>query len=315
MHTGTFKLGLARGLVFCVMGAALSGCLRPPEATADKIPPPQTTPVVLDVRGVKPAVDYSDLAAVLRECVRKGGHVEPVALKRVVDRLDAQVKRLAVTGPTATPKLLPGEDDRLAYWLNARAAWALALALRNGCPEALPAAALEACALPLDGRKMTLRDIDAVLAGDKDWRAIVVAPGIRANRARLPTRPFAAKDVRERIAARLSEFLDDPDRFEIDQAEKLVRVPPILDPIRRRLIDEQNRKRGTASATLMTALLEHVTGSAHRRLQDAIGLRCVRAGDTDKVVFPRPSRYERRRPVRWPRPAPTTRAASGSAGV
>jgi len=310
MHAGTFKPGLARGLVFGVACAFLAGCPRAPEAVRQK-----TAPVTLDVQGVKPAVDYGDLAAVLAECVRSGGRVEPVALKRVVDRLDAQVKRLAVTGPTATPKLFAARDDRLAYWYNARAAWALALALRNQCPETLCPGALETCGFPLDGRETTLRDIDRVLGADADWRVVVAAPGIRANRARLPTRPFAGADVRERIAARLSEFVDDADRFEIDQEHKVVRVPPILCPVRRRLVDECNRRQGVSSATLISALLEYVTGSAHRRLQDAIGLECAPAADTDKVVFPRPSPYERRHPTHWPKPGPTTSAGAGRAGA
>jgi hypothetical protein len=231
-------------------------------------------------------VDYGDLAAVLNEAVRSGGRVEPVALKRVADRLDAQVKRLAVTGPKTTPQLLPAEGDRLAYWYNARAAWTLALALRNDCPSKLPVAALEVCPFPLDGRQMTLRDIDTLLADNDDWRAVVAAPGIREDRARLPTRPFSAEDVRARIGRRLSEFLDDGSRFEIDQEQRVLRVPPVLWPMRHRVIAAHRRKYGTTRATFITALLEHVTGSAHRRLQDVIGLPCVPATSTDRVVFP-----------------------------
>ena len=276
-----FKSGLAWAVTFSLGCGCLGGC--PGQDGARKY---KTDPVRLDLGGVKPAVDYGDLAAVLKEAVRGGGRVEPVALKRVAARLDAQVKRLAVTGPQATPQLFAAEEDRLAYWYNARAAWALALALRNDCPAKLPTAALEVCPFPLDGRQMTLDGIDAILVKDDDWRVVVAAPGIRQDRARLPAQPLSAKDVRQRIARRLSELVDDQSRFEIDQEQKVLRVPPVLWAVRHRVIAARRRKYGATGPTFITALLEYVTDSAHRRLQDVIGLRCVPAASTDRVVFP-----------------------------
>ena len=131
---------------------------------------------------------------------------------------------------------------------------------------------------------MTLEDIDAILARDADWRALAAAPCVKLTRARLPRSPFTAAGIRERIAERLSDFVDDERRFVIDRRERVIRVPPVIWRYRDRLIAEHNAGCRTCEATLATALLPYTRGSAHRRLQDAVGLRCVRAPETDEIA-------------------------------
>jgi len=241
----------------------------------------QYPPVVLETSGVAPGLGTAELAYVLTEAVATDGRVKVGALKRSAGRLDAQLKRLAVTGPTATPKLLPTAEHRLAYWYNARAAWAMKLLLLRDCPEELSDAALLRRRFPLDGRTMTLEDIDAILAAEANLRAVVAAPGVTFQRARLPSRPLAPDDVRRRIAERFAEFIDDKERFVVDVPGRRVRVPPVLWQFHQRLIRHHQATYGTEGATLTTALLAYVTGSPHRRLQDAIGYPCV-AGRPDR---------------------------------
>ena len=232
-------------------------------------------PVRLDTTGVEPRVTYADLAGVLDRGVDGNGHLDMFFLKKLAGRLDAQLKLLAVTGPTATPELVAGPEERLAYWYNARAAWATKLAMLANCPKELSRERFEARPFPLDGRQMTLEDIDAILSKDDDWRVVVAAPCARMHRARMPKAPFTAADVRGRAARRFEQYIDEADRFVIDVQERRILVPAVLWQFRRRLIDEHNRTYATTGATLITALLPYVGGSPARRLQNAIGYRPV----------------------------------------
>jgi len=258
-----------------VAAAMLSGCAMAPE------------PVVLTPTALQREVAYDDLGAVLAVAVTRRGRVDVEELTKASNmaRLDAQLYRLSIVGPTASPSLLPTPEDRLAYWYNARTAWALKLALDASCPVRMTADQLRRRPFPLDGREMTLDRIDEALAGDGDWRAPVAAPGIVFHRAVLPPTPFTAQDVRERMARRLNEFLANEEHFIIDVKRKTVVIPDVLWRQREELISQHHVRYGTAGATLTTALLPHATGAAHRRLQDAVGYRCIVAGHGGHVAL------------------------------
>ena len=252
-----------------------SGCSTAPE------------PVVLTPTALQRSVTYDDLGVILAAVVTRHGRVDVTELTKEpnVTRLNAQLYRLSIVGPTASPSLLPTPEDRLAYWYNARTAWALKLALDASCPVRMAADQLRGRPFPLDGREMTLDRIDEALADDGDWRATVAAPGIVFQRAVLPDRPFAAQDVRERMARRLNEFLANEEHFVIDVKRKTVVIPDVLWRLRENLIARHHARYGTQGATLATALLPHATGAAHRRLQDAVGYRCLAARRGEHVAL------------------------------
>ncbi len=241
--------------------------------------------VTLDVRGVKPTIDYTDLAVVLEGSLGNDGALRPERFKPLSGRLDKQLKRLAVTGPNATPKLLASPQSRLAYWYNARAAWAIELARLEGFPEKVHLDRFMSRRFPLDGRTSTLAGIDRSITDEGGWRAVVAAPGLCLERARLPETPFGASDVRKRMQNRFSQFVDDPERFVIDISARKVRVPGVLWQLRRRIIDHHRGDYGDTDVKLTTVLLRYVTGSAHRRLQDAVGYVCVPAGCCPKLAL------------------------------
>jgi hypothetical protein len=229
-------------------------------------------PVRLDLCGSAGDANTDALAAVLSECTNKAGYIDCGELKRRKPLLDACLKRLAVTGPAAAPSLYPTPDARLAYWYNARAAWAMRLALDANCPrKALAPARLEERPFPLDGRQMTLDAIDAIILRDYGWQAAVAAPCVRLRRARLPARPFAARDVRPAVERRLQEYLADRDRFVIDVAGRDILFPPVLWGVRERLVAEHEQAFHTRGSTLNTALLPFASGVGSLRLQDATG--------------------------------------------
>ena len=211
-------------------------------------------PIELATAGVEPAIRYDDLAAVLKSGVREGKVVEE-AIRGSRARLDAQLARLAVTGPTVTPTLLPTREDRLAYWYNARAAWSLKLTLLDDCPDKITRRCLELRAFPLDGRMMRLADVDSILAADSDWRTAVAAPSVRQNEAGLPDAPFDAQTIRAAIDSRFLDYLGDSDRFIIDVELKQIVFPPSLWAVRERLVKMYQHSLGSSGATYVTALL------------------------------------------------------------
>lgn len=288
MRGACFKVAL--GFLTVALAA---GCA----PTVGKLPP-----VTLDTSGTAAGVDYGDLGAVLKGAVAAGGRIKPRRLPAFAARLDAQIKRLAVSGPAVTPRLFSTEGGRLAYWYNARAAWALKLlvlyseafaaaekaagvlppgvgwlARRQLKSRGIGAGDFQTTEFPLDGRTMTLEGIDALLAHRFGWRALVAAPGVAPDRAPLPAGPFSADDAAGSAARRFEGFIDDDSRLTIDVPSRHVRVPPVLWRFREQLIARHNETYNTRGATLTTALLRYVRGSAHRRLQDAVGYRCVGA--------------------------------------
>jgi len=257
-----------------VAAAAMAGCSRSPA--------PLT---VAEAPGVRAEVDYADLGKVLAEAVDEEGRLDQAELESHTALLDRQLYRMSLTGPTATPALLPAEADRLAYWYNARAAWSMKLALAAGFPETIDGDRWRVSPFPLDGRTMTLAEIDAILARDADWRTEAAAPSVLLHRPALPRAPLAGGDIRREIPARLNAFLADKARFAIDEKRREVKVPPALWARRDELIRRHHETHGTSGATLLTALLPWTTGLAHHRIQDAMGYRCVPAGPGSRLAL------------------------------
>ncbi|MFW5731687.1 MAG: hypothetical protein ACOCZU_00600 [Planctomycetota bacterium] len=241
-------------------------------------------PVSLETANVEPNASVDALAICLREGVTDDGLMRPEWLRDNRDDLRRQLRLFAVTGPTVTPELYPTEADRIAYWYNARAGWAIMLAILGQYESddwrlrQLPRR------FPLDGRSMSLALIDDELASRDDWRIVAAAPGASLQRARLPSEPFDANGVRECIADRLDAFLDDEQRFVIDVEAQAVRVPPVLWRVRERILAEYRNKYDARGANLLTALLPHASTSTTRRLQDAVGYRIVPAKRRSRIL-------------------------------
>jgi hypothetical protein len=230
--------------------------------------------VTLDTAGVAASTDTGELAVVLTRCLTSDGSIIPEALNNQRDKLNVQLKRFVVTGPSASPGLFADEDAAIAFWYNARTAWSLKLAMETAFPQEICPEQIRELYFPLDGKTMTLSQIDSIL-GKYAWQAQVAAPGACLDRAHLPKRPFTAGDVRGRIVKRLNSFINDPRRFVVDVQHKRVLVAPILWQHRQEIIDQYDSGYGTKGANLLTALIPHVSGSALRRIQDAIGYETV----------------------------------------
>lgn len=264
------------GVIVAAVGCALAGCGGP------------SGPVVLSADSVEPAADYSNLSAFLAKAVDKRGWLRQEEFSKHADRLDDQLHILAVTGPTASPGLLPSREDRLAYWFNARTAWSVKLAMLADLPERLTRDWLDDRAFPLDGRRMTLVDVDAAILAEGGWRALVAAPGVEFQRAPIPRWVFTADSVESQIDEQFHRLIDDKERFIIDVSSRRIRVPPVLWQFRHQLISRHNAANAMRSTSLRTALLPLTHGSAHRRLQDAVGYACQGAATERRPAVIRP---------------------------
>ncbi len=245
-------------------------------------------PVVLEGPSVAPAADYTELAAVLAAAVDQGGYLRPEALGPLEGSLNVQLRRLAVTGPTVTPLLLPQPEDRLAYWYNARCAWSIELARLASFAQRMSPSRLELRPFPLDGRLMTLREIDAAIAKLAGWKALVAAPGLALDRAALPREAFGPGKMERRMDERLGAFIADRRRFRVDHRARRVLVPSVLWRFRVDLVETYQRRDGAEAATFITALLPHVEGAALRRLQDAVGYKALQAPQEESLAIVEP---------------------------
>jgi hypothetical protein len=236
-------------------------------------------PVRPETSGLSPAVNYAPLREVLRASVTRRGLLVPLGVRETRASLETQLGLLALTGPTETPDLFSRQEDLLAYWYNARTAWALYLSLLHDFEDRLADQYIREREFFIDGRWMTLRGIDSLLSEFDDYRVVVAAPGVSEQRARLPREVFLPEKIRETIEERFNEFVADPDRFRIDIACREIRIPCVLWSVRDRVKQAFRRRYGRQEVPLRVALAWQVQGKARRRLEDAVGFRSVRAGN------------------------------------
>lgn len=269
--------------------------------------------MTFDLAGVEPEVGYDELDRILSRVVGEDGYVyiellceQPIlpvdeqpasqpasqpsdiytpAACALRAQLERQVRRLAAAGPMLTPELFPTRADRLTYWYNARTAWAIRLLLaawdHRQATRRDPGTPAEAFIpfsrrrFQIDGGLMTLEGIDEAIAREGGPLAVMVAPGLDLRRASLPREAFRAAGLFDALPQRLTGFVNDERRFVVDILNQRVLVPPVIWQYRDQLLSRHRRNYGVKGATLTTALLPLVGPAAQRRLQNAIGYRCV----------------------------------------
>ncbi|MBN1555846.1 MAG: hypothetical protein JXA11_13975 [Phycisphaerae bacterium] len=262
------------GIVWGILLLVLAGC-------EDGKP----TVVALRVEGVTPSTDVKHLSVVLKECVDKKGFIDVDTYKRVEPALRTQLRQMAITGPDATPALYSTDPDRLAYWYNARAGWSILLAMRLHGEKQESAGGLKGFLFPLNGRQMTMVQIDKAIFLLGGYQAVVAAPCANLHRAALPQTPFAAETIHEDVRRRFDGFVDDPRRFIIDVETRQIRFPAVLWQYREEILARHYKQYHAPQATFTTALLTLVHGSAARRLQDAVGYACVEDTTPGKLAL------------------------------
>lgn len=238
--------------------------------------PRKIAPIPLDTSKATASLETTELASVLDKVSQVRGKVRTKELKEARTLLDQQLAKWAVTGPQASPELFSSPQDELAFWLNARTAWSLRIVLHHPDAKSISVYRYQNTPITLNGTTMTLDQIDEILTQQFGWMAVVVAPCVRTDRAVLPDSPFQAEKIDETVIERFNDLLDNETRTAIDVKNKSIEFPPTLWAARQEILQTHRQTYGAACPTLTSALLPLTKGSAHRRLQDAIGYRCVR---------------------------------------
>ncbi len=246
-------------------------------------------PILLNMTGAGASSDVSDLAAVLADAVDESGRLVPVALAGVRDRLDEQLRKMSLAGPTATPDLFSTDAARLAYWYNAHAAWSMKLADMAGCSQRVSPTARKRT-FELDGREMSLEKIDSILLDEArrsgDFRLAACAPGAWVDYAPLPQKPFSAEGFDNRLDEALNRLVLDDQRFVVDVERRQVRIPPMLWSCRDMVVSWYRRRYGPCNVGLTTALRAHLDSLAQRRLDNTLGYAAVRQEARTELAVP-----------------------------
>jgi len=238
----------------------------------------ETLEVELDTSDMKLSVDYSMLEKVLEKTATgRRADTKEYRVNDLEEKLDLQLSLMAVCGPSVNPDLFPDELSKLVYWLNARTAWTIKFTamIDEAWFKAPDSPSPRPGKFTLDGRKMALEDIDARISETGDYMHVIIAPGLRPLRAPIPREVFDVKKLDRQVREIFNSFIDDPDRFVIDVESKEILVPPVIWQHRNMLKQKYREKfEGTEDISLVTALLPMTSGSAHRRLQNALGYVC-----------------------------------------
>lgn len=248
-------------------------------------------PVRLELAGTRPSADVSDLAAVLAGAVTEDGRARPAEVEALGGRLDSQIRRMALAGPTATPDLYPDERARWAYWYNARVAWSMKLASLAGFPEDVRLRTMLQRPFLLDGRVMSLARIDEALLAEAsrtgDFRLAACVPGVCLSYAPLPNEPYDAEGLEARLEPAINALVLDQRRFVLDVERKQVRAPSMLWACRGMILRAYEQKYGHCRADLITALRARLGLRARRRLAEALGYAVVPPGPGCGLAVPK----------------------------
>ncbi len=254
----------------------LAGCAAPPPGAIELSAPDGP---------VEPSWEH--LAEALAELTRDGAMLDRPR-RAGAAALERQLAALEHWGPASTPGQFPTRRERLAWQLNARTAWAMRLVLaveeEDELPEQLPRRMLERRRVPLDGAMRTLEQIDAAIEELGGWKALAATPGVRPERAPLPPAPFAPDGLPEQFDAQLARLIDDEARLVLDFERRAVRYPPVLWRARGAILNRHERLYGVR-VPLHTALRPLVSGSARRRLQEAVGWRDAPRTPSDEIAL------------------------------
>ena len=276
MNCFSFRIGTV--LLFALL---LAGCVDEADVAE----------VRLDLTGVVVSSDVSDLSAVLSKAVDQKGRLIPAGFTSVRDRLDSQLKKMAISGPTATPEMYPTDGSRWAYWYNARVAWSMKLAdLAGLSPTQCQPRAREKIFL-LDGCDMSLGKIDSIIQDETrrsgDFRLAACAPGAWVDYAPLPKKPFTEGNFSARLSEAFNRLVLDEKRFVIDVERRQVCIPPMLWDCRDMVLAKYRRQFGPCEVSLTTALSLHLGHPARFRLKNAIGYTAVRQKTRTEILITR----------------------------
>ena len=264
-----FSFRLPAILLITGMAVALTCC------DQTRVSPPVEN-VTIEHGNVKPDIDFQHLSRVLDTAVSDGlVDMKAYRVYEIADILHKQLCVLSISGPESSPELFGKKEDHLAYWLNARTAWTFRFMVMASESKDQGRDVTQPGNFPVDGRRMTLDAIDSEILKLGGYRFLVAAPGLPPDRAPLPGNIFTPDGVVAECIKSLNRFIDDDDRIVINVVNRSILFPPVIWQYRDELAQAYRETFGCKnSVNLSTSLLPLTSGSAKRRLQDAVGFTC-----------------------------------------
>ena len=214
--------------LFLLTFLVLAGCLS--RASVETVSPDSAV-------STPDAFDHSDFSALLATVVDEGGFVDYTTLAAEPSALDAYLGRLAATDPSGL-----GDDDRLAFWINAYNAYTLKLVADNYPVESIRDV-VKGLFLPLvnspfkvdfavvGGETMTLDAIEHGTIRDEFDEPRIHFALVCAAHSCPPLRAEAY--VGDRLDAQLDEqglrFLTNPAKNSVPADDETIRISKIFD--------------------------------------------------------------------------------------
>ena len=241
-------------------------------------------------KNIKPPKKYDEifdnLKLVLKKSVDSDLDLNIPDLYRQREKLIDQLIILKSIGPKTTPKLFTSNSQKIAYWLNTRAAWSVYLAyLESEKTKNKRTTEFYNTQIIIDKQKMSLQKIDNKLEKIGGIFAVLAAPGVCSNRAAVPQKIISSSNLPEKLKLRFCKFINDSDKIVIDVKNRTVEFPPIIWKYRKFIIQQFEINYKTSEVDLTTALAPFVCGSATHKLQNAVGYKCVENKSKVKLMI------------------------------
>ncbi|HNX26572.1 MAG TPA: hypothetical protein PKK48_04115 [Phycisphaerae bacterium] len=234
--------------------------------------------------------DYQFMSNVLAEIIVADGNIDTARFDIFKKDLIKVLQTLDAHGPSCNPKSFETPADRMAYWYNARAFWAMYLAAKyNREMKSYYLSSLEnafySIRFPVDGRIMTLRKIDDEIFNLGGYLSLIAAPGALSGRAAIPETAFQPQNFPAIIKSRFNDFIADRRRFTIDVLNMEIFVPRIIWQFHKKIMDDYQALYPTPQATFLLALSSMTSEVARFRLKNAIGYKCVEAPARQTIMI------------------------------
>lgn len=228
------------------------------------------------------------LDQVLSEYVNDAGRVDYLGLREDdPDRLATYYRLVATYSPDSHPQLFPGQDERLAYWINAYNAATLAAVLSE-YPIATVSAVKPPRLLFFAPDKSGFFYFRKLLFGGETYNLYNLENEVIRGRfggeprihfaincasngcPRLPRYAFTADQVEYQLEAETRKFINEPRNLRIDHDQKVLHLSSILTWYEEDYLEWYRERYPEQNATLVNYLRLHLDQSRIAELDRAI---------------------------------------------
>lgn len=219
--------------------------------------------------------DVRDWAIVVRENVREN-LVDYTHLAAYPAPLERFLVYISEVGPLSEPDQFRTPQERTAYWINVYNAVALRFVLQQFPTDSVyplvgPSFEYD-FAFPVDGRPMTLHDIEVRALRDsrEDVRVLLAMCAAARGAPPLQNQPFYGADLSRRLSVTARDMMANPNIVRRDDAGQMLLVWWPMLARSDEFIRFYERRQATHGATLLNVLLDFSGRQERMYLQAAV---------------------------------------------